>query len=74
MCYSVEKDTNRKDFPRTDSDLVPRDARILAVSGVENRGPIPTRSAIQNEGNEDGTNDLLDTMKIDEQRDRQLKR
>ena len=33
---------------------------FLAVSGEENRVPIPTRSAIQNEGNEDGTNDLLD--------------
>ena len=29
--------------------------RFLAVSGEENHEHIPTRSAIENEGNEDGT-------------------
>ena len=55
MCYSV------KTYLLEGTVTQLRETRgFLAVSGEESRGPIPTRSAIQNEGNEDGTNDLLD--------------
>ena len=76
MCYSVKKGYKSIRLPRRDRETVTqfRETRgFLAVSGEENRGPIPTRSAIQNEGNEDGTIDLLDTNE-DRRAKRQLKR